>query len=56
MAKNNIKAIAELIKTRTVIQVRSHLQKYKIKLEKMQSNNNPNSENEPISKDIEVSA
>lgn len=32
--EKNIKQIAELVGTRTVIQVRSHLQKYKIKLEK----------------------
>ena len=32
---NNVKKISEFIGTRTVVQVRSHLQKYKIKLERL---------------------
>ena len=32
---NNVRKISELIETRTVIQVRSHLQKYKIKQDKL---------------------
>ena len=43
--KNNVHKISEFIGTRTVIQIRSHLQKYKIKQMKIsQSNFHTNNE------------